>query len=112
MLSYEDLSAAQKRWVDLVEIHFPNILDVTNGTLTYKDILQIDNFFREKRSENKKYKVSKPIWLITNNAVERGKYKFPSSTFGEIIDENAPVASDMEVNYQNELKRLGIKPKK
>ena len=113
MLSYNDLTRAQKRWVELVELHFSNILDVSKNILTYKDINEIDNFFRSKRVENKRYKISKPLWLITNNASARGVYKFPASTIvEELVDDRAPVDSVMELNYKAELKKLNIRFKK
>ena len=109
MLSYEDLTAAQKKWVDLVEIHYPEVMLQDN--VTYTDIKTFHTFFVQKRVENKKYKCSMPLWLITNNAISRGHYRFPGSLV--IIGEEMVGLDDpMEKIYKEELKKFGIKGKK
>jgi len=112
MLSYSDLSKAKQRWVNLVEKHFPNILDVTKGVLSYKDLQDIHANFTARRVEGKQFKVSKPLWLISNNAISRGVYKFPFSTVEEIVDEQAEPDTEMEIRYQAELAKLDIRKKK
>ena len=107
MLNYTDLSKAQRRWVDLVEEYFPDISD----TLTYKQIQDIHAFFTEKRKEDSKFKISKALWLITNNAVTRGTYKFPKSSIAEIEVETV-IDSELEVRYKAELAKFGIQPRK
>jgi hypothetical protein len=107
MLLYTDLSGSQRRWVDLVEFCFPDISE----TITYQKIKDIHNFFTEKRKDNPKYKISKALWLITNNAMTRGVYKFPSS---KLADEDAPMVEDTEMEklYKAELAKYGIPIKK
>lgn len=107
MLNYSDLSKAQQRWVNLVEKNFPDI----KGSLTYKQIQDIHTFFTEKRKEDSRFKISKALWLITNNAVSRGVYKFPSSTVEEIEVETV-IDSELEANYKAELAKFGITPRK
>lgn len=101
MKCYTDLSPAQRKWVDLVEIHFPEI----NDTITYKQLLEMYNYFLELRKQNKNYRVSKPLWLITNNAIERGVYKFP----GRKVKINKDF-SEMEMLYHSELAEFDIEP--
>ena len=99
MLQFNDLSPAQRRWVELVELHFPN----TGDTITYADIKMIDGFFRGKRQQDSRFKVSKPLWLITHNAVERGVYLFPGS--GVKLAESL---TDREAEYRAELAKFSI----
>ena len=108
MVTYNDISPAQKRWVDLVEIFFPGVK--SRGAVTYKEIHEIHDFFVSKRAEDKRFKVSMPIWLITANAMERGVYKFPAS---DAIpdDEPADIDTELEQIYLSELARYGITPK-
>lgn len=106
MLSYPDLTHTQRKWVDLVEIHFPEI----EGTITYKQVLEVHDFFTSKRVENKAYKISKALWLITNNKTGHGIYMFPGSKIGDIPSETED--SPAEIAYKEELIKLGIKPKK
>jgi hypothetical protein len=109
MLSYEDLTASQKKWVDLVEIHYPEL--ITRDTLTYADLKRIHTEFVGKRAENKKYKCSMPLWLITNNAISRGLYRFPASWL--VFDEYVGVVDEpLEIIYREELKRFGIEGKR
>lgn len=102
MKNYSDLSAGQRKWVDLVEIYFPEIGD----TITYKQLLTAHAFFKEMREQNAKYRVAKPIWLIGANAIARGVYRFPGSSV-KIQSQ----FSEMETIYHAELKEFGIDPK-
>ncbi len=103
MLSYNDLSIGQRKWVDLVEAC--ELLDSNKNEVSYKEIQTIHEYFVKQRSVNKKFKVSKPLWLITNNAIRRGVYAFPSSESNLAITEgNYPE----EVMYKNELKKFNI----
>ena len=101
LLQYKDLSPAQRRWVELVEIHFPHI----QHTIAYSEIRQIHDFFFSKRSADKRFKISKPLWLITHNAVSRGVYNFPGS--GARLGEPAPLSDD-ETLYRTELAKFAI----
>jgi hypothetical protein len=107
MLTYHDLSKAQKRWVELVEACYPDIGD----EISYQDVQAIHEFFASKRAENPKYKISKALWLITNNALSRGVYKFPRSDAvdAEVVLE---IDSELETQYKAELEKLGIPFKK
>jgi hypothetical protein len=106
MLNYTDLSKAQKRWVDLVEECFPDDGD----TLSFKQIQDIHEYFTSRRAENPKFKISKALWLITNNAVSRGTYKFPKSTASD-VDGPVEVNDELETRYRAELAKLDIKYK-
>ena len=105
MLSYNDLTKAQKKWVDLVELVMPKM---NKEYLSYDDILKIHENFTVLRSSNKNFKCSKALWLISNNSVSRGKYKFPSSTSGDLKPDVEPVATEIEILYRAELKKFGI----
>jgi hypothetical protein len=100
MLNYKDLSPAKRKWVDLVEIHFPQYTD----TITYEQLNIIHAVFTAKRNEDRRFKCSKPLWLISNNAVSRGVYKFPGSK-DAVIEE---VLSEDEKMYRAELSKYGI----
>ena len=101
LLQYKDLSPAQRRWVELVEIYFPHI----QRTITYSEIRQIHDFFSAKRAEDRRFKISKPLWIITHNAVSRGVYDFPGS--GARLHEPESL-SDSEAQYRTELAKYAI----
>jgi hypothetical protein len=108
MISYQELSKARKRWVDLVELHYPEI----DKTISLQQIKDIHDFFTTKRTEDKKYKVSKALWVVTNNKVSRGVYRFPGSK-SEFEETETPIIDDeLETLYKAELIKLGIQPKK
>jgi hypothetical protein len=106
MLQFKDLSPAQQKFVLLVELHFPQIKE--RGTITYKEINEVHDFFLEKRKENKNYKVMKALWLVTNNKIERSLYKFPLSE--EKVAPPSEPLTEWDLMYQAELARYGITP--
>jgi len=104
MLNYNELSAGQRKWVDLVEILFSDVYK--SGIITYNKLKEIDNTLVSLRERDKKYKVGWPIWLITNNAIERGIYKIPKDE--EIIETDPDASHPFFEEYQSELKMFGI----
>ena len=100
MLQYHHLSAAQRKWVDLVQFHFP---EITNE-ITFKQVTAIHNFFLEKRKENAKYKVGMPLWLISNNALKKGVYFFPVSMYNNTNES----LTNTEIQFRSELSKDGI----
>jgi hypothetical protein len=108
MLSYSDLTQSQRKWVDLVELTFPN----TGEYLNYDDIKNIHAKFTELRVTNKNYKCSKALWLITHNSVSRGKYKFPSSLVYDLQEGVEIIDTELEALYKQELMKFGISIKK
>lgn len=103
MLTYQDLTNSQKRWVHLVMTHFPNV-----GTeITYTEFKEIDFFLKSRRELDVSCKISKPLWLVTNNKLSRGVYSFPAPN---IVPPVLPVSilSEEESVYQMELEKLGI----
>lgn len=104
MLRYSDLTAGQRKFVDLVELHFPNI----TTEITHTQIKEIHEFFIGKRAEHKNFKVAKALWIVTNNYISRGLYRFPGTNGlpPDIVD-----YSPQELAYRDELEKLGIKPK-
>lgn len=105
MLNYDDLSPSQQKFIDLTIIHFPELAQ--GGKCTYKELMHIHETFVSYRAKDKAYKMSKPLWLITNNAIERGVYQLPLPN--QKIEVN--ITNPMELMYRAELKRFGIKPK-
>lgn len=69
--------------------------------------MDVNDFFVSKREKDKRYKVSKPLWIITHNAVSRGVYKIPF----EEVKFKETITDPMEKMYRAELKKFGIKPK-
>lgn len=112
MLRFEDLNKTQQRWVCLVEQHFSSLLVSTAGLLSYKDICNIHDFFSKCREKDHSFKISKALWLITNNAIRRGLYRFPSSSSTEIEEPQLEPDNESEIQYQAELKKLNIPLKK
>lgn len=106
MLTWFDLSKAQQRWVTLVQMFHPEVRD----TVTFQQIRDFHEEFKSKRADGKQFKIGMPIWLITNNAVERGVYFFPSeeNTVQMEPDEMTPIDPELEPEYQAELEAYGI----
>ena len=104
MLSFNDLSVSQRKWVSLVEMFHPEITD----KITYKQIQEFHEEFMSLRSTNPQYKTGMPLWLIKPNALERGVYFFPSSK-NTPPEQEAIVQTDIEKMYQQELQKFGIK---
>lgn len=102
MKRYHELSSGQRKWVDLVEILFPAIYD--RGIITAKELKNVDAKFREMRETDKRYKVSWPIWLIMNNAIERGIYSIPR----DIPEKDEDVNHEFYSEYHQMLKTFGV----
>jgi hypothetical protein len=106
MLNYKDLSPAKRKWVDLVEYFFPDIKE--RGVITFKELNEIHAFLKEKRKEDIRYRVAKPLWLIMANATGRGIYKFPATEKNEDVVDIDPA---LEPYYQTSLEKYGIPSK-
>ena len=105
MLGYSDLSPAQRKYVDLLEMVFPDVYN--RGTITFREIKDIHKLLVAKREEHPGYKCAEPLWMITYNAIQRGTYKIPKR------DEQSEEyqKNEFDLLYESELKSLGIKPK-
>lgn len=107
MLQYEQLSKAQRKWVDLVEILFPDMY--SSDIITHSQLKMIHEQLVEMRDQDKKYKVSWPIWLITNNAITRGAYKIPKQNgVEESIDDDPDKDHPFFQEYIQELKQFNV----
>lgn len=106
MMTWFELSKAQQRWVTLVQMFHPEVKD----SVTFQQIRAFHDEFMSKRSEGKQYKIGFPIWLITNNAIERGAYFFPSEENASQMEpeELTPIDPELEPIYQAELAAHGI----
>lgn len=105
MITYDKLTPAQSKWLDLVEILFPTIYEC--DIITHAQLKMIHDQLTELRKTDKKYKVGWPIWLITNNAVTRGCYKLPKEE-SKLVDVDPDVDNPFYENYRAELARYGI----
>jgi len=106
MLTWFDLSPSQKKWVTLVQMFHPEVKD----SVTFQQIREFHEEFKEKRKDGPKFKTGMPMWLMTNNAVERGVYFFPSeeNTLDMEEEELTPINEELEEDYQDELRKYGI----
>lgn len=109
MLTFNDLSLAQKKWVQLVELYIPEVKD----TVTFRKIHEIHEILYKLRGKNPKAKVGLPLWLIKHNVVSRGVYFFPSeknSAPGNVVPQGKPAQLEhsLEAEYQEELKKYGL----
>jgi hypothetical protein len=104
LLSYSDLTKSQRKWVDLVELHFPEI----DTQLTFEKIKEIRDLFKSKQELDKRYKGGYALWLITHNAIDRGPYMFPGSKFENVEPIIPVIDSELETRYKNELIKYGI----
>jgi hypothetical protein len=100
MLQYHHLTPSQRKWVDLVQLHFPNIVH----EITFRQVQEIHQFFLAKRQENKKYKVGMPLWLITHNAIKKGVYFFPVSMYNNTLES----ITKTEAQFRDELVKSGL----
>lgn len=106
MLTYKDLTPAQKKWVALVEYTHPEVKD----TITRTQVFAFHEEFMKLRAKDKKYKVGLPLWLCNSNIVERGVYYFPSENNNTAVAESTPKESNPnEDEYTARLARYGIK---
>ena len=103
MLGFDDLSPARKRWVMLVELTHPEVTD----TITYQQIKDFHNEFMSLRDQDPRYKVGMPLWLIGENAIERGIYFFPG-TNNAVPAQVQEVDSELELEYKEELALYGL----
>lgn len=105
MITNEELTKAQARWLALITEFYPDI--VKAGTITHKQMQETNAWFRSKRAEDKKkFKVSHPIWLIMNNTVSRGVYQLP--LLGVVNEVVVEVPSDQQQAYADELAQFGL----
>ena len=107
MLTFNDLSTAQKKWVYIVNHFHPEV----TTEITFKQINEFHNEFMALRAENKKYKVGLPLWLIGNNTIRRGVYFFPSeaNAVAPIGTKKVPVKTALLDEFKQELMKYGIK---
>lgn len=107
MLTFDDLSTAQKKWVYIVNHFHPEV----TTEITFKQINDFHNEFVALRAENKKYKVGLPLWLIGENAIRRGVYFFPAEAnkSAPVGMKKMPVKTALLDEFKQELKKYGIK---
>lgn len=107
MLTFDELSTAQKKWVYLVEHFHPEVKD----EVSFKQINEFHAEFMLLREKNKKNKVGLPLWLINNNAVRRGVYFFPgqANKIKPAGLKKAPVKTVLLEEFKQELQKYDIK---
>jgi len=74
MLKYNDLTKAQKRFVDAVLTEFPEIKKT--GVVNRKELESIYWTLNDKRAAGGE-KVGFPNWLTAKNKIDRGVFDFP-----------------------------------
>jgi len=103
MLTYKDLTAGQRKWVNLVEHYHPEV----KGEVTYKQILEFHEEFKLLRKQGSHYKVCLALWLIGKNALRRGVYFFPGSG-NSVSPKPTGNKASLAVQYKQELQNYGI----
>mgnify|MGYP000081814315 CR=1 FL=1 len=93
MLKYNDLTKAQKRFVDAVIEVRPHL--ATGGTITLKECAAVYYELRATRTGQKGEKIGYPNWLYAANKLSRGQYEFP-----------APNATTTKAKVANDKKKL------
>jgi hypothetical protein len=122
MLKYNDLTKAQKRWVDAMIELDPSL--ASGGTVTLKGCAHAYNELRAKRKGDKGEKIGYPNWLYASNKISRGVYEFPApnakstkakvandkTKLEKIIAESDPVVveSQSDAEFLQELRDNGI----
>lgn len=75
MITYDNASKAQKKWVDAVIAIFPNI--ATTGIITSKECYSAHmNLLKNRKPDSEK--IGYPNWLFKTNKISPGVYFFPA----------------------------------
>lgn len=106
MITFNKLSPAQSKWLSLLEILFPDIYK--NDTITHNQLKMVHDHLVSLREKDKKYKVSWPIWLISNNAIDRGVYTIPKETEEIQTQDDPDIDHQFYPEYAFELMKFGI----
>lgn len=105
MLTLQELTPAQSRWLALIEHYFADVY--SSGIITYSQLVEADAKFRELRKTDPKFKVGWPIWFITNNQTSRGIYQLPIASASDIpVDDD--ISHPYYAEYLHDLKRFKI----
>jgi hypothetical protein len=120
MLKYNDLTKAQKRFVDAVLTEFPEIKKT--GVVNRKELESIYWTLNDKRAAGGE-KVGFPNWLTAKNKIDRGVFDFPlpegavakvkkaaaaeKEKFEKIVNEGAVAVPEVEdYVYDEELENI------
>lgn len=107
MITHDTMSKGQARWLALLAEFYPDI--VKQGIITHKQLKAVDEYFREMRTrDGKKFKISFPIWLMVNNAIERGVYQLPIKNIPIKLTVDPDIEHKFYPQYDQELKSFGI----
>lgn len=106
MITFDKLSPAQSKWLSLLEILFPDIYK--QDTITHNQLKMVHDHLVSLREKDKKYKVSWPIWLISNNSSARGVYKIPKETAEIQIQDDPDIDHQFYPEYASELCKFNI----
>jgi len=119
MLKYNDLTKAQKRWVDAVIEVRPNLAN--GGTITLKECAAVyDELLKTRKSGGEK--IGYPNWLYASNKIARGQYEFPApngvstkakakndkTKLEQIIAESEIETEQSDADFLKELRDNGI----
>ncbi len=105
MITYNDLTPAQRKWVALVEFTHPEVKD----TITRTQVFEFHEEFMKLRAKDKKYKVGLPLWLCNNNVLERGVYFFPAEKNTTAVSTKQTVVNPLDAEFTARLAAYGIK---
>jgi len=107
MLTFNDLSTAQKKWVYIVNHFHPEV----TTEITFKQINEFHEEFMALRQKDKKYKVGLPLWLIGHNTIRRGVYFFPAEAniSVPVSSKPVPVKTALLEEFKQELSKYCIK---
>jgi hypothetical protein len=119
MLKYNDLTKAQKRFVDTVVREFPEVKKT--GTVSRKELESIYWTLNEKRAKGGE-KVGFPNWLTGPNKVGRGVFALPmpeavaakakktanaeKEKFEQIVNDGIVDVPEIEDSYDEELENI------
>ena len=89
MKTFAELTPARRKWVLLVQQFFPTIAE--RGTITYKELHDVHDYFLSKRSDDSTFNVGFPIWIIQSCTISRGVYRLPldaSVSLSDVMEDN------------------------
>lgn len=103
MIHYNELTAGQLRYVNMVNLFHPEIED----TITFAQINKIHEEFLGLRP---KYKIGFPLWIVSENRIGKGLYSFPKEGV-DSQEKSGIIVSEHERLYLELLFKFNLKGK-
>lgn len=104
MLTYDQLTAGQRKWVIMVGVFHPEITE----SITFEQVHQFHSEFLLLRKQDPKYKIGLPLWLVKENRIGKGLYFFPKEGAVHEDTTSDETLTELETKYNAFLSQFGI----